>query len=257
MTDRKSIILSHFNHRGEEVIRIDFAYNSEIVNTLRTLPFTARWSKIMGCWHVPHENNNLERLKECLEKVAEVTYSSNGEDVELLRMKNRSTFISDIFSTYSSLFISYSFKDKTFVTKLNEILCDNGVKTFLWEKDAPYGESLKEIMFENVQKYDRVLFVASENSLKSNACHYELTQAREKQDKLWKTVLFPIHIDNFLFDLRKETIRPVEKTEEYWMNICELRRINSLDFSETTAHLENERFIEKIKVLLDNLRKDK
>lgn len=256
MTDKKSILLSHFNHRGLEVIRVDFAYDSEIVNTLRKLSIDPRWSRIMGCWHVTHENDNLEKLKECLEKVAEVIYIPAGQDAESLRMKIRSTFITDLFPTYS-LFISYSFKDKTFVTKLNEILCDNGVQTFLWEKDAPYGESLKDIMFENVHKYDRVLFVASENSLKSQACHYELSQAREKQDKLWKTVLFPIHIDSFLFDLRKETIRPIEKADEYWMNICELRRINSLDFTEVAANFDNDRFKEKIQLLLNNLRKDK
>jgi len=257
MADKKSITLSHFNHRGLECIRIDFAYNDEIVNLIRTLPFSPRWSKMNGCWHVTHENNNLEKLKECLEKVADVTYISAGQDVEILKIKNHSTFMSDPFSDYSSLFISYSFKDKSFVIKLNEVLCENGVNTFLWEKDAPYGESLEDIMFENVHKYDRVLFVASENSLKSQACQYELSQAREKQDKLWKTVLFPIHIDNFLFELRKESVRPIEKAEEYWMNISELRRINSLDFTETATLLDNDRFREKIKILLTNLTKDK
>jgi hypothetical protein len=87
-------------------------------------------------------------------------------------------------------------------------------------------------MSENINFYDRVLFIASENSIKSEACQYELTNARVKQDKLWKTIFIPIHIDDYLFSLQKDEIRPREKREEYWENIKDLREVNSLDFKK-------------------------
>lgn len=130
----------------------------------------------------------------------------------------------------NSVFISYSFKDSALANAINEYLKNNKVSTFLWEENAVGGQPLKSIMRSNIDSNDRLLFIASQDSLKSKACHYELTQGREKQNQLWKTVLFPIHIDDFLFTINYEDIRPPEKRDEYWANIKDLREINSLDF---------------------------
>lgn len=130
----------------------------------------------------------------------------------------------------SSVFISYSLQDSFIADKINGFLKKEGVTTFLWERDAPGGQTLKSIMKSNINSKDRLLFIASENSLKSEACHFELTEGRKKQDKLWKTILFPIHIDNFLFEIEYDQIRPRKKRDEYWENIEELKDINSLDF---------------------------
>jgi hypothetical protein len=129
--------------------------------------------------------------------------------------------------------------------------------TFLWEYDSPGGKSLKNIMSSNIKNKDRVLFIASENSIKSKACQFELSKGREKQEITWNDVFFPIHIDNFLFDLEKEKIRPIESQGEYWKNIQELRKLNSLDFSNfTDAKIIDEHKFEKlIYRLIKGLRK--
>ena len=132
----------------------------------------------------------------------------------------------------SSVFISYSLKDTEIAQNINEYLKSQNVTTFLWERDAPGGKTLKSIMKSNIDLKDRLLFIASENSLKSEACHFELTEGRKKQDKLWKTILFPIHLDDFLFIVEYEEIRPRAKREEFWKNIQELRDVSSLDFSK-------------------------
>ena len=109
-------------------------------------------------------------------------------------------------------------------------------------------------MTENIDKYDRLLFISSTSSIKSNACQFELSNGRIKQDKFWKTILFPIHIDDFLFKVEKEDIRPREKQEEYWKNIQELRDINSLDFSEfNNATFEKTKFENKVKKIINEL----
>jgi len=160
---------------------------------------------------------------------------------------------------FQSVFISYSFKDKEFAKKINNELVNKGIFTTLWEKDSPGGKPLKEIMSKGVDEKDRVLFIASKDSLKSPACHFELSGGRRKQEKIWEDVLFPIHIDDYLFKIKKENIRPIEIQNEYWNNILELRNLNSIDFSQFTDQLNyNKRsFDNLIFRMLKGLRKVK
>ena len=76
-----------------------------------------------------------------------------------------------------SLFISYSFKDKASVSKIHTYLKSKNVTCFLWEKDAPGGKFLKQIMSTEIKKHERIVFVSSANSLKSEACHMNLRKA--------------------------------------------------------------------------------
>ena len=131
---------------------------------------------------------------------------------------------------FKTVFISYSFKDKLFADLLNTELNKRGIKTFIWEKDAPGGHTLTEIMSTNIKKHDKILFIASANSIKSPACQYELTEGRKKQVGTWDPIFFPVHIDDFLFNVEKDQIRPISKAEEYWENIEELKKIKSIDF---------------------------
>lgn len=154
---------------------------------------------------------------------------------------------------FHTVFISYSFIDSPFVTKLNQELKERGIKTFLFEKDAPGGRPLLDIMSTNIQRYDKLLFIASHNSLRSKACQYELSEARRKQEKLWETTLFPIHIDNFLFEVEKRQVRPMELAEEFWNNIEELRRVNSVNMIEFNVEAYD---IDKYREVVDKLAVD-
>lgn len=133
---------------------------------------------------------------------------------------------------FKSIFISYSLKDKDFANTLNNNLIRKGIKTFLWENDAQGGARLNDIMAKNIEKYDKILFIASCSSIKSKTCHFELSQGRKKQEETWEEVFIPIHIDNYLFEVKKENIRPIDKADEYWLNIEELLKINSIDFNK-------------------------
>jgi uncharacterized protein YjbI with pentapeptide repeats len=131
---------------------------------------------------------------------------------------------------FQTVFISYSLKDTLFANRVYQILKKNDVRAFLWEVDAPGGKPLKEIMASGIQRHERLLFIASENSIRSQACQFELSEGRRKQEALWRTILFPIYIDDYLFSVRKEDIRPIALANEYWENIEELKRVNALDF---------------------------
>lgn len=190
-------------------------------------------------------NNSQLVPASTLKNIFNVDNHTQSKIKELLRKK-----------IISSVFISYSLRDKEIANNINDYLKTAGVTTFLWERDAPGGMPLKSIMKSGIDAKDRILFIASENSLKSEACHFELTQGRLKQDKLWKTILFPIHIDNFLFEVEYEQIRPKNKRDEFWENIKELREVNSLNFSEFKNGISKKKkqFNQAMEVLVESLK---
>ena len=85
-------------------------------------------------------------------------------------------------------------------------------------------------MSENIRDFEKFLFIASENSLKSVACHYEIEKAREKYESTWKEIFVPIHIDNFLFEVKKVDI-PSKDRNRYWKNIKQIREFRAIDFT--------------------------
>ena len=157
--------------------------------------------------------------------------------------------------TFSTVFISYSFKDSVFAARLNEALNKKGIRTFIWEKDAVGGSRLDEIMTSGINEHDKLLFIASEHSIRSKACQYEITTARKKQEQSWKNVFFPIYIDDYLFKVKKADIRPVESANEYWENIEEIKRVNALDFSKfNVATIDKKEFAKFVTKVVDGLK---
>ena len=159
--------------------------------------------------------------------------------------------------TFSTVFISYSFKDSEFAKKINDSLNNQGIRTFMWEKDAPGGKPLEDIMTSGIGAHDKLLFIASENSIRSKACQFELTTARKKQELSWSSVFFPITIDDYLFKVKKNQIRPLELADEYWENIEEIKRVNALDFSPFNKKGYNEDDFQKMfQKIVDGLKID-
>jgi hypothetical protein len=239
---KKKVILSHIYHKEKDCLSIGFPYDSELIAICRKYK-EILWSKYHKTFYIPFTKENLNKLTSEFEKIAIVKYYKKGEKIE----KNTK-------SNTPSIFISYSFQDSLFANNLNNLLIDNNINTFLWEKNAPGGKPLKSIMLENISKFDRILFIASKNSIKSQACQFELTQGRIKQEKLWKTIFFPIHIDKFLFEVEKEQIRPRTKKDEFWENIEEIKMVNSIDFSEFSGKIfDSQKFEKKVEKLIADL----
>jgi hypothetical protein len=110
-------------------------------------------------------------------------------------------------------------------------------------------------MTSGITAHDKLLFIASENSIKSKACQYELTTARKKQEASWENVFFPITIDDYLFKVKKAQIRPIELANEYWENIEEIKRVNALDFSSFNNKAYDEKdFEEQFEKIVDGLK---
>jgi len=123
----------------------------------------------------------------------------------------QSLFIEYLYSFQSepwqfySCFIAYSEKDKVFSKKLYNSLRRKRIMCWRWRENAPWSGKIREEIDRAIFNYDKLLITCSENSLKSPQVIREIERAIQKEDELRKQnpkakVLFPISIDNYLFD---------------------------------------------------------
>lgn len=136
-------------------------------------------------------------------------YQSRGEIPEIFL---RGAGLPDNFITYVhpltgqaiefySCFISHSSKDKGFCERLYADLQANNVRTWYFPEDAKWGESVWGEIDRSIKIYDRLVVVCSRNSLQSGPVLREIERALNREDRERKNILFPIRIDDYLFDL--------------------------------------------------------
>lgn len=70
-----NITLKRGLHKNQNVIRIEFAYNLQIMDVLRA-ETTAKWSRTMHCWYLPETGFNLQKFFVTLKPVAFIDYSA-------------------------------------------------------------------------------------------------------------------------------------------------------------------------------------
>ena len=169
---------------------------------------------------------------------------------ELINLRNILDIKPDV-KNYKSVFISYSFNDSKIAHLIYNFLVLNGIKVFLFEIDDPSG-TLEDVMSEKVLEYDKLLFIASENSLKSEACQFELTKCREKLSQQWETTVIPTRIDDYIFKIEKSKIHPITVRKRYWKNIKMLKDNNVIDYSNFVDDVDCQKFQnEKIIKMID------
>ena len=117
------------------------------------------------------------------------------------------TFITQISSLvekvtqYYSCFISHSSKDKSFCDRLYADLKGAEVLVYYFPEDARWGETVWGEIDRSIRNYDKVVVICSENSLQSGPVLREIERALQRENQEDKNILFPIRIDNYLFDV--------------------------------------------------------
>ena len=101
---------------------------------------------------------------------------------------------------YFTCMISYSSKDERFCKRLYESLQARDVQVWRFAEDAKLGESVWKEIEGAIKNYDKVIPVCSKNSLHSPKVLREIDRALEREDREGKNILFPIAIDNHVFD---------------------------------------------------------
>jgi len=99
-----------------------------------------------------------------------------------------------------SCFISYSTIDKVFAERLHTDLESKGVRCWLFSEDAKWGETVWGEIDRGIKLYDKLVVVCSEHSLQSPAVLREIERGLQREDREKKNVLFPIRIDDYIFD---------------------------------------------------------
>lgn len=103
-------------------------------------------------------------------------------------------------SEYYRCFISYSSKDTRFCDRLYFDLQAKSVRCWYFPEDATWGEYVWGEIDRSIKDYDKLLVVCSKHSLQSVPVQREIERALNREDGERKNILFPVRIDNYLFD---------------------------------------------------------
>jgi hypothetical protein len=74
------------------------------------------------------------------------------------------------------------------------------VRSWYFPEDAKWGEPIWGEIDSSIKVYDKLIVVCSEHSLQSVPVQREIERALNREDQEKKNILFPIRIDNYLFE---------------------------------------------------------
>lgn len=121
-----------------------------------------------------------------------------------LRAEQRTELIYEIFDlqagtpiAYQSVFISYSTSDEEFATRVYDDLQTNGVRCWFAPHDMQGGKKTYEQIDAAIQQQERLLLILSAASMSSNWVKTEIANARAKERRESRNVLFPIRLVPF------------------------------------------------------------
>ncbi len=98
---------------------------------------------------------------------------------------------------FYSCFISYSTKDQAFAERLHADLQAKGVRCWFAPEEMKGGRKLHEQIDEAIRMHDKLLLILSENSMSSEWVGTEIGNAREREAREEKQMLFPITLVPF------------------------------------------------------------
>jgi hypothetical protein len=98
---------------------------------------------------------------------------------------------------FYSCFISYSTKDQDFAERLHADLQAKGVRCWFAPEEMKGGHKLHEQIDEAIRLHDKLLLILSEHSMSSPWVETEIANAREREKREDKQLLFPITLVPF------------------------------------------------------------
>jgi uncharacterized protein YjbI with pentapeptide repeats len=98
---------------------------------------------------------------------------------------------------FYSCFISYSSKNEEFCKRLHSRLEQDHVSVWFAPEDMKGGQKIHEQLDAAIRLHDKLLLVVSEHSMNSEWVRTEIREARKREVKEGKRVLFPIRLVPF------------------------------------------------------------
>jgi hypothetical protein len=98
---------------------------------------------------------------------------------------------------FSSVFISFSTHDQEFAARLHADLQNRGVRCWFAPHDIAGGRKIHEQIETAIHIHDRVVLILSRHSMASAWVQTEIANARQKEIRQNRQVLFPISLVPF------------------------------------------------------------
>ncbi len=95
---------------------------------------------------------------------------------------------------------SVSSKDDDFAQRLYADLQAKNVRCWKFDENAKWGEPVWGEIDTAIRHYDKLVVICSQHSLQSPPVIREIERALQKEDREHRNVLFPVRIDDYLFD---------------------------------------------------------
>lgn len=114
---------------------------------------------------------------------------------------------------YYSCFIAYSSKDKRFARHLYKSLQKNGVRVWFAPENLKTGDLIEDSIDQAVRIYDKLILILSENSIERAWVRREYSKAIEKELRERRLVLFPIRIDDSIFQTSEQWAFDIRKRQ--------------------------------------------
>jgi uncharacterized protein YjbI with pentapeptide repeats len=112
---------------------------------------------------------------------------------------------------YDSCFISYSSKDLQFARKLEASLLDRGIRCWFAPRSMRPGERIEPTLRTHIRSSDRLVVIASRDSLRSEWVRLEVREALAREGTEAGSVVIPIKVDDSVMTSRTELARELRK----------------------------------------------
>lgn len=135
---------------------------------------------------------------------------------------------------FYSCFISYSRENDDFATLLHDRLQGTGIRCWKDTKDLKTGDFIEDSINKAIKTHEKVLIILSKESINSKWVRREVKNALDRETKENKKILFPINIDNTVFE-----------DDSFWVKDIRLECLIT-DFSKWKDHDDFEKAFQKI-----------
>lgn len=112
---------------------------------------------------------------------------------------------------YYSAFISYAHADAHFAQLLHEHLQKNGVRVWFAPEDLKIGDAIEDAIDQAIRVHDKLILVLSKDSIGRAWVRHEYTRAVEKEKQEKRIVLFPLRLDDAVFESTEQWAYDIRK----------------------------------------------
>lgn len=161
-------------------------------------------SKTSGLKTVRHNNPStigLDTIYRSGGKIPEEFLRGCGVTEEMIEFSNS---LRGKAIRYHSCFISYASADERFARKLHDDLQMNGVRVWFAPEDLKIGDAIENSIDEAILSYDKLILVLSQHSMDRAWVRHEYVRAIDKEKQTGQPVLFPLRIDDTVFNTTEQ-----------------------------------------------------